>query len=517
MELLNHVSGCPHISEGQYICPYHHRPESFMYPQKRSHLSKPTRRHFLKYAFTTIYRLGTKSLQKAIHPAKLNVIHHERRRSKKRRFEDEQPIVAGPREDDKRDPMGPEFELDSTVVGAVSPPSPSEVTVPTELPSRTTRVFEMEGILPIVVEPPRAELASKRFSTASSESAVATTVSASSTSSPVSPVTSEQFFSSKDFDSPISPADVADIFQWPSNERRRMEGLALDPSTGVAHHTALGTTLSVGSEQPQSLWPSIDTRATARFYPNIRIDTTCANSRPVEEVSPSLGNFLGKTPSPLAIESQTGSPVKLVEELRGLFNTNYKISYAKLIQPPPSPAITSVFEEYHSAASMFAMAWQAVAKVIRGTLPDTLAEIFALTHLGYACAMATQEVDLFHQLQHIFQDLTNWSNAIPFGQDRVKYLSLIQKLFSPPALDAAITGLGDPQDTETALLTPTQFNRASPGRSSSFPASPSDSGSRHSKIHLSASNPNVKDFKKLYVSLKNGPIVRLCVQYLSSE
>ena len=454
-----------------------------MRPQRETRFSKLSRRHFLKYALSAIYRLGSKSLRKAINPARSNAAH-ERRLSKKRRYDDEFPTTVGTHEAATRDPILPGIELDGTAVGGASS-CHLDAMMPTELPcSRRTRLFEMDAFMPRATEHATAELASKRFSTASSESAVATTVSASSTSSPVSPVTSDHFFSSKDFDSPISPADVSDLLQWPSE-------IPLSAGTTSSRHESIELAQATGSEPSHNVWASVGARAATRSHPRIRIDTSCAVSHPTRKASPQFENLLCNTPSPLAIESRTQSPVKLVEELRGLFNTNYRISYAKLIQPPPCPMVTSSFEGNHSAASMFKSGWEAVLKFVNGKIPDTFSEVFAITHLGYACALTVQEADLVNQLPHVFNDLIKWSNAISIGEDRLNYLDLIQKLFSPQITDTEFSGSSDATLLGMGQSTPGDIDQILPlGR---------------------------EDAQALYNTLKTGPTIRLCVQYLESE
>ncbi|KAI4155376.1 MAG: hypothetical protein LQ340_001018 [Diploschistes diacapsis] len=452
-----------------------------------------------------------------MHPARLNVIHHDRRHSKKRRYDDEFPTIAPPTRAEKHDAAFRGAELDSTAIKSAFAPVLSDSTVPAELSGRRTRVFEVEGILPIVVEPPRAELASKRFSTASSESALVTNPSVSSASSPVSPVTSEQFFSSKGFDSPISPADVSHFLQWSDAQGRHQNSLPVGVSTSAVDSQAHASPWPPASARSQSLWASVGARAALRSCPNIRIDTSCANNRRIDnDLSPeSSRDHLGNTPSPLQIESQIQSRVKLVDELRGLFNTTFKISYSKLFQPPP--CLTAMgFESYQSAADMFETAWQAVASITHGVLPDTMSEIFALAHLAYACALAVQETDLVDQLPHIFEDLTLWSHAISKSQDRVRYLNLVQKLFDPQLLETGSSGLEDTLDADSSLLTPTPLHRASPGRSSSFPSWPSEGRPLNEMGQLSVPSFDITDHKKLHTSLKNGIIVRLCMQYLNT-
>ena len=515
VELLNHVTSCFRFAEGRYVCPYHCRPESFMQPQKRSRLSKPARRHFLKYAFNAIYRLGSKSLHKAIHPSKLNSVHRnhhhhdERRESKKRRRDTEFSI-----------PTLPGIELDSTAVTSehsfsASQPLPVRVARygldAAELPNRRTQLCEMEGILPA------AELASKRFSSASSESALATNPSASSASSPISPVTSESWYSYTGFDSPISPADTSFHFQQFDDNKNAPDISSHKSFTEDARCSSHDSSLPAWfANQSRSWSPS-----RSRNPPQIRIDTSCSGSRIVDGVlSPSVSKYLEKTPSPLQIEAQaqieaqTRDPVKLEEELRGLFNTLFKVSCTKLTQPPPCPTITTIYGSYNSAASMFELAWKAMAKIVKGSLPNTFPEIFAVAHLGYACALGTQELDLVSQFQPIYDDLKRWSGAITSGQDKHNYLTLIQKLFSPETLGTR--NLEELLDHETNLLTPTPLNRAYLLRPRSSALRPSESKPFEDTNRLSITALGADELKELYISLRNGPVVRFCVQFLNS-
>ena len=523
VELLNHVSGCSRFSEGLYNCPYCNLPESFMQPQRRSGLFKPARRHFLRHAFSAIYRLGSKSLKKAIHPGKLNSIHEDRRQFKKRRRDNDLPIPTAHEVDEKQVFNGHGIELDSTAISMTESHLPAVQIIPvgqplmdaTELPGklagRHATVSEMEGILPA------SELASKRFSSASSESALATNFSASSTSSPVSPVTSDSFFDSKDMHSPISPTDTTDMFQQSSVNRTSENRFSESPFSETARPSTSEDPSSSWLGRQQGLWTSRDPRNSPRSYRNIRIDTSCANSRPVDEiVSPSGSSGLGKMPSPLEIEAeQARSPVKFVEELRGLFNLNFKVSYAKLTQHPSSHSLVPIFESYTSAALMFEVAWQAVAKLVDGALPNTLLEVLAIAHLGISCALAAQEMDLVSQLPNMFNELKRWSNAIPHGQDRDHYLSFIQKLFGPSTIDT--NRLEELLDQEASLLTPTPLDRTFMSRPRSSALQPPDSVDSRGSFPGSPAHSDASDFVDLLTSLRKGTIVRYCVQYLNRK
>ena len=484
--------------------------------QRRSSLSRMTKRHFLRSAFAAIYRLGSKSLQKAMHPAKLNVMHHDRRQSKKRRHDDDLPMLVEPVEPEKlRCPPCPlpEIELDSRAVVPLDPVFTSDVSA-VELPNRRSLYYEMDGILGGV-----PELASKRFSAASSESALVTNLSASSSSSPISPVTSEQWFFSQDFDSPISPVEDTSSFQWPLGERS-LNSSSSKTSFEESMSLAINPSSSYDALKPQSIHSSGNAGFATKSFPNIWVDTSCANTRSIDTVRlQSRNDCLREIPSPLEIEAETNSPVKLTEELRGLFNTNVKVSRTKLAQPPISVGRLSVFENYSSAADMFETAWRVVAKVIQGELPESFADVFALVHLGFSCALATQEIDLTDQFHSIFTDLTHWSFAIVSGPDRIHYTTVIQKLFSPhPTIDG-LDVFEDSLDTESSLLTPTPLHRSSPERSKSFPTWPPEFSDFESTGHLHVPHPHTDqdNRKQLHDLLKNGITVQLCVQFLNRK
>jgi hypothetical protein len=61
-KLVNHVSTCSYLEQGEYWCPYHQQAEQFS--------TKHPRKQFFKGAVNALRKLGSKSIRKAIHPSK---------------------------------------------------------------------------------------------------------------------------------------------------------------------------------------------------------------------------------------------------------------------------------------------------------------------------------------------------------------------------------------------------------------------------------------------------------------
>ena len=477
-----------------------------MRPERTSRLLRLSRRHFLRGAFSAICRLGSKSLKRAIHPAKPKAPGFEGPQPKKRRYVDEEfPIFEPVTSNDVLPQVHPDaelgVELDSIAIRPRSVVSPG-VDGSFELPNTRSTLFEMDSVIPdSTVELSRAELASNRFSSASA-GGLSAMEPKSVQSSPISPITSDHWFSSIDFDSPISPADVSNFLPWPESgelgpifEENEMQ--AMFASTFEFQHN------QEPDLPPQSIEVSrFNTGLTSRGQPNLSIDTSCANSRPIRnEQAQSAGSYLSSTPSPLQIEAQTQSPDKIVEELRGLFNTTYKLTYAKLSQPPVSPISATIFQRHSTPASVFELGWLSVAKVLRGELPQTLWEIFALAHLVYACALANQETNFLEELQDIYDDLVRWSRTIPSESERASFVHVVQQLFEPRSPGSNLPTRISPTASPDNMLSSRLFwqNLAS------------------SANHAIVEGNNALNERDLLTTLKEGIAFRLCVQYLHSK
>ena len=529
VELLNHVSGCSRLALGRYYCPYCYRPEVFADPETFPHGLKHSRRHFLKNAFDAIFRLGSKKLRKPVHHSRKVDSFKEARSSKKRRYVEEPHIPE--LEGGEFVPASGRVELEESrgnqslsvkrssyhSAGAVelsgSPFWPSELDAgfPEVAPSAT-------------VEPSAVELSSNRYSYPSvTQTSTGGEATPDYSLSPVSPATSsERWFSSKDFDSPISPIGINSSAPWSIDSVERIIQStprlhAPSPTPSYQFDTTQGphsATNGMEGWQPQ-------------IRPDIRIDTKCASSRPVQTSSPASSGVgipirqpiehrspLKKVPSPLQIEAEERSPTKLVGEIRGLFNSLFKVSVHKMSQPPISPAAVALFDQFPSAAGLFSEAFFGLDKVVRGILPTTLFEVLGLAHLVYASAFACQQEDVEDLLPEIFKDLKNWSQAIIKDDDRKIYLQLVQQIFSIDGEENS-SPYGDPQWTYKGRYSGASHSPLGmppPPPPPSF--WPMDTGSGE---QLAALQREFMDEDKLLGSFQKGVAIRLCLEYLSSR
>ena len=525
VELINHLSGCSKLSEGQYRCPYCMRPEFFMEPETSANPHRHLRRQFLKHAFDAICRIGSKRLRKAIHPHRAGTIRE--RFSKKRRHGEDEYIPELPARD-----VHLQSELDSTTVKvrshAPAQPKPRGF-VPrqavAELSSTRTRYFELpEQEFSEVVPEPRAELPETRFSYLSTEMHTGNDQNPESPLSPVSPVSTEAWLDTENFDSPISPAHAASYKPWAIPEELSDADVS-DRNVLAAPDYRARVQEGLLQEMAES-WKSRPTRLVTRSYPQIRVDTSCSNAASIgQRNSPSTGDGylrnrfelaqgLNQVPSPLQIEAETRSPVRLVEELRGLFNNFFKLTCAKLSQPPMSAAALSLFGSYPSAAMMLEAGLLALHKVIQGVLPNTVWDVFSLSHLAYACALANQETDLVERFPEIYRDLVRWAQAITSEQEKADYLQLVRELFDPSShcLEAGVMGgqMGPGIGFSTSAGINSDFSFSTP-----LPPAPwATDILPHRPGQLGTMDHDFMGDGTLLHSLRKGITIRLCLQYI---
>ena len=539
VELINHLSSCSRLCEGEYRCPYCMRPEHFMDPELPVRPHKHLRRQFFKHAFDAICRLGSKRLRKAIHPSRTGTVRE--RLSKKRRHGEDEYVPELPTRD-----MSFQNELDSIPVKpqlrAPAQPKPRNI-IPrqavAELSTTRTRYFEMEGAIPGVQlaeqdfsesgSVPRAELPETRFSYLSTEGNTRDDQTLESPVSAISPVSSDSWFNTENFDSPISPANAASYNPWATLEQTRLTSLS-DRTDRTAVVSA-DYCIDPQGESPQTMagiWAPSHIGFAARNYPKIRVDTTCGSAKPVSgHGSPSSGDgskrhhyraphSFDQIPNSPQIEAETRSPVKLVEELRGLFNNFFKVTCAKLCQPPMSAAASSIFRSYPSAAHLFETGLGALRKTIQGALPNTIWEIFSIAHLAYTCALANQESDLVESFPEIYKDLIHWSDAIVHEQQRTEYLQLVRQLFDPSSHCLEIgpmdKGKGPDNGLYSSTIIGSDFSFSMPSTSAQWTTDvlPYRSmGQLETLGHEFINNNNT-----LLHSLRNGITIRLCLQYI---
>ena len=522
MELVNHVSGCAKMSHGSYVCPYHQRTETFMIAD--AHSEHRTRRHFFKHAFEAIRKLGSKGIKKAIHPSRAGSRVDFKTGKKRMRSNPDfkESLTQSVLPELHGNDLTVADEADTPIVPPQPPKRVSRHST-SELPSTRSIYYEMEGLLP-VSETPVAELASKRMSRlTTSENVTGSSSNSDFSISPVSPISSNHWFETQDFASPISPEfSNFSSLPWSSFSRHNQAPQApAQPDFVAPRHLDASANVEPPSNDA-GIWMTTGTENSPRSFPKIRIDTACAapptaqfgNSLPTQ---PSHTNSnLGVVPSPLQIDSDNRSPIKSVEELRGLFHQCFKLSCKKIIQPPISPAGAALFRVHPTSASIFEKGCKALSKVMRGILPCTFWEVFGLAHLAYASALADQEPELVELLPEMYEDLTRWSEAIKTNEDKAGYLDLIQQLFTPESNYLERLALGNRTLQASSRSRRVNYNAAS--------------GSLNDLNRLWSAGRTVsqpeqflqrqgypKTEQSLLSSLRQGIIVQLCLRYLGGK
>ena len=516
MELVTHVATCPKMAHGTYVCPYHRTTETYAKEMESGHRS---RRHFFRHAFDAICKIGSKGIRKAIHPSKAGS-RVEFKAGKKRLRSDvdfKAPLVPS-----ELPPELPSNGLEISDLPEVSfetSHSSKRVsrTPALEMPSTQSRYLEMEGLIP-VQETPLAELASNvRLTT--SENVAGSGSNSDFSNSPISPISSSHWLDSTDFASPISP-DLAGYTSrpWSAAGVQAQTPMQAPAHNGFVAPHQLDARTSMNTPHENGVtWSTMGNNA--KSCPKIRIDTSCSMPPPSHFNAPvqqavASGNELSVIPSPMQIDSDTRSPVKLAEELRGLFHQLFKLSCTKISQPPMSAAGTALFRVHPTSASIFEKGCKALSKVVRGVLPTTFWEVFGLAHLAYAAALADQEPDLAELLPEIYDDLARWSEAIGPQNDRAGYLDLIQQLFTPEGHAVARLALDTTGQQASSRARRAYSNAASAdlhGLSNMWQARGAVGQTNQPLINSSSKTPD----QSLFASLRQGIVVQLCFRYLT--
>ena len=519
MELITHVATCPRISHGTYVCPYHRTTETFAKEMEPGHRS---RRQFFRHAFDAICKIGSKGIRKAIHPSKVGSRVEFKTGKKRMRSEVDLKTPLAPSELPPELPSNgleiPDLPEVSFVTSQPSKRMSHSSTL--ELPSTRSRYFEMDGLIP-VPDTPVAELASHRMSRlTTSENAAGSGSNSDFSNSPVSPISSGHWLDSEGFASAISP-DVTGFASRPwSSADVQHQAMQTPAHNGfVAPHQLDARTNMEPTQGDASSWPVMG--SSIKPYPKIRIDTTCTmpppsrfNALPQQPTISS--NELSVIPSPLQIESDTRSPVKLVEELRGLFHQLFKLSCTKISQPPVSPAGAALFRGHPTSASTFEKGCKALGKVVRGVLPTTFREIFGLAHLAYAAALADQEPEIVELLPEIYDDLVRWSEAVVASNDKAGYLDLIQQLFTPEGHAIARLTL-DSTTPQSSSNSRRAYRHAASFNLNDLNNLWLTSGAVGQPAQAPHKQNNERPEQSLFSSLRQGIVVQLCLRYLGGK
>ena len=491
-DLIKHILSCSFIKYGTYKCPYHNRTEAFTIPHQRRPRKRWSRTHSLRDAFRDICKLGSKGIHKAFG------------HSNKRQRSDTQ-------DDNSTDNESVVFEIDGESQAVHKRPTNDRVTWSEK---RLSPARRSEALQPRIQSQVREaddsntiselasdfycelpgeemfnELAAYRFSavphdlpkivTAFEDSGVDTFL--------PSPLSTTQYVSSERFESPISPQDVQTLVQWAEATK----------SSSEQHASLDAMVFGWPMNQKQALQPTppvsgsqnANDRRRIKGMQNLCIDTSVGGARPVAQLrsdSPiSLSERLPSSPDDPEILSY--EPIKIFHEFRSILDNTCRLKYAQLSRPPRSPVNQEIIDGQSSPAKIFFSGWEAVEMVLNGQLPQKFWWLFSLAQLAFACGQVVWEGKLKYQIDDIVDDLKVWSYALRSPRQRKHYQEVIEQIFV----------------NEDRKLTNDHNSVASPS---------SGSGS-------SIGNRDILslDYRELLAKLRDGVVIRLCLQFLSSK
>ena len=542
VELVNHLSGCSHLGTAEYNCPYHSRNELFAEPQLPQK-SRQSKKRFLKHTLEAIVKLGTPKNKRKSRRQSGAQSPSKRAAAETAPFLQDKPRIVI--EQPNRPELGTDHMTPTTTTEldgqAVMTPDPREImpreasgakrrSRTVELPGAVYNLFEMEGQLPSEFLYDRAELSDKRFSYTSHSSEDFSTESA----TPVSPVSSQIWYSTRDFDSPISPSDSAISDPWTSVGTDQRQS---DPPTSSTHGPSTRNLQVSSSLSPhQGDWQEFGSRP-PRLVPSIRVDTTCNSGKSVSESSPASSKgssaahsspsrhiqnlseaSLGTVPSPLQIEAESRDRNKLIQELRGLFNTLFKLTVAKIHRSLSSPAGDAILRSHISGAWVFDCGFKGLHSLLLGQVPQDFWQIFGISILAYACGLANSEFDLAKQFPAIYNDLINWSQAIVNEGDKSGYVVLVQQLWSPDqnCFEPVATDPWVMLNAQLETLEIPHTDMSAAGLVHNAPWS-MDVVTQSGADPMSMMPKGYQDNDSLLSTLNDGTAVQLCKQFLERE
>ena len=475
-ELIRHITGCAFTRFGKYKCPYHNNElEAFMIPQPLRIRKRWNRTHSLREAFRDICKLGSRGLHKAFRPS-----------NKKRRFDgleslDETKYKLNAVEIDG----SPQAYRRRTTTSDVwpekrQPPARRSAALQPQIQSQireaagTVFVSELQGHKLDVYN----ELPSVRFSAAPQDlPQIVTTFqrsgSETDTSLP-SPLSSTPYVSSERFESPISPQDLQEVVSWAeamessSGHQVSLDAMVFSWPMNQRQSSQSGPSIS-GSRSPNHL-------LRAKGLRTITLDTSVGTTKPVSAPRSNHEDRLASSPEEPEILSL--SSTQLFEELRSTVHNTYTFTYAQLSRAPRLQVTERIISRKSTPAQVFSSGWDAVENVLDGKLPQNFWLLFCLAQLAFACGQIVWENQLKHQLDEIVDELRIWSQSLRSPHQRECYLDVIEQIFVGEELKSTI-------------------------------ASPD---SMSSNIYGSPLNE-----QELLSRLRNGVVIRLCLQFLCSK
>ncbi|MCJ1404597.1 hypothetical protein MMC11_007823 [Xylographa trunciseda] len=442
-KLVDHVSTCPHLDQGQYWCPYHQQAERFAQPisdRVPGGASPSSRRPSWKAAVKAIRRLGSKGFQIAIHPSRSR--KSESHKWQVRSFETNKGYQGNiPELMSEAQPL--ELEGRESVQSAHNGTEIHEA-ASAYLPS------EMEGTCNHA-----AELESETLSCPSMDWESTGNITPESSLSPISPVSPGNPWHrhvDEHLHTPISPADLSYTVPWAADEPRLCKVTTTTPvkqSPSVPYWlSTLGTKEHItdpGSIHMENAFA--DTKVFMWSNEVIRDDQSHSTIQkltparaPSHEDESEFGVDANANDRRMSLSwgdnAAVPSPVRHVEDLRDIFHILFEDSMYKLNQPPVSQQAMTLIKLRPSATFLLENGFAALRKIINEENKLSFWEVFGLSHLAYASAILSDPVDLKQEFRQIFIEITRLSSHINCDEDKVAFMQLVRELWLPELYSA---------------------------------------------------------------------------------
>ncbi|MCJ1281557.1 hypothetical protein MMC26_000877 [Xylographa opegraphella] len=449
--LVDHVSTCSHLDQGEYWCPYHQQAEQFAQPVlNRLHVyaSQNSRRPSWKAAVKAIRRLGSKGLQRAIHPSRS-------RKSQSHGWHDHKSDTNARNRGNIYELM-PEvqlLELDGQESGksALNAKNIHEV-------AGTYLQFEMEDTSISV-----SELDSETLSCPSMDWESTGNTTPDSSLSPISPISPGDEWLRQTFepwDSPISSAERNYTVPWASDKTLLIE----DATATMVHQSpSVSCCLQVSEKKEHFTYPNSihidtsDTETTVFMWSNETkrdeqhhslihqtVDAQVATHDDEQYVGVGANGALYHSGiSTSAKDTTVPKPSRHVEDLQDIFHIVFGETLQKLLQPPVSQYAMTLINLRPSPAMLLETGFETLRKILNNDNNLSFWEVFGLSHLAYASAILSNPADLKQEFRQIFIDIIQLSSQIVGAEDKAAFIQLAHELWFPETYPAGSIASSD--------------------------------------------------------------------------
>ena len=438
-KLVDHVSACPHLDHGEYWCPYHQQAERFAQPvfgRLAGYAPQSSRRPSWKGAVKVIRRLGSKGLQKAIHPS----------RSRKSQFHGCQEQKSAPYERDQED-------IQELMSDAQTPELDGQEAVASALIG--TKIYEAaSAYLPFEMDDTCnhiAELESETLSCPSMDWESTGNTTPDSALSPISPVSPGDQWNRQSFGSsvsPISPVDRAYTVPWTSDETCLTQDVTTTlerqtpsvsswlPESGKKQHMVHLKNMQIDTSYTDAtvfMWSNEvmrDEQPHSLIYPTVSVQF--ATHSDTLDIGATANNSRHRSLSSTFTEdTAVSNPSSHVVYLQDIFHLIFSDTMQKLSRPPVSQQAITLINLHPSAEFLFESGFEALRKLLHNDNKLSFWEIFGLSHLAYASVILSNPTDVDRELCQIFLEILQLSSQIISSEDKAAFAQLAYELWSP--------------------------------------------------------------------------------------